>query len=175
MKIISDWKFETSSTGSVGFALYSVSGGMVRLKKFDKNNNPIDTIDLSYRGVGVGASVGKGLPLPQGMFAPTDFTSAGIVFKMPACKSDELEISDFLGSCMYVDVSAGTLTAGGGATILFLGLPNQIILPLPAHLALAKAVIPMAGYTLCMAPHAGITASSGIMYPSGSHPSIPFA
>ncbi len=179
MKIVSDWKFETSSTGGVGFALFSISGGMIRITKTDENNVTTDTVDLSYRGAGVGASLGpKGLknaPLPQGLFAPTDFLSAGIVFKMPACKNADLEISDFLGSCMYVDASAGSMVAGASGTILFLGLPQQVLLPLAAHLALAKAVIPMIGFTLCMQPHAGITASAGVMYKSGAYPSIPFA
>jgi hypothetical protein len=158
MKIISNWTFDTSSTGSAGFALFSVSGGMIRLKKPDRKT----TVDFSYRGIGGGPSVGI-KHMPSGTFAPTDFTSAGIVFKMPACQNQELKEDDFLGPCMYVDAGAGII-AGGGGTILFLGLPSINFLPITMMPSMAKACIPMIGFSLVKHAAIGVTFSTGQMY-----------
>jgi hypothetical protein len=158
MKIISKWKFNTSATGSVGYAIISLSGGLIRLTKPGSDD---DNVDFKYRGIGGGISYG--LKMPQGTFAPTDFTSVGAVFRMPRCSGPELEESDFLGPCMYADLGAGFI-AGGGATIMFLGLPSSS----PPSLALvpfvAKACIPMAGYSLMKQASAGVTISMGFVY-----------
>lgn len=158
MKIISKWKFNTSATGSAGYGIISVSGGLIRL---EKPGNSDDTVDFNYRGIGGGVSYG--LKMPQGTFAPTDFISVGAVFRMPRCKGLELEENDFLGPCMYVDLGAGFI-AGGGATLMFLGLPSSAPPTLAMIPIISKACIPMAGYSLMKQATAGITISSGFVY-----------
>ncbi len=155
---VSEWEFDTSSTGSVGFALVSVSGGMIRLKKPSGGGS----VDLNYLGVGGGPSIGIRF-MPQGTFAPSDFISKGSVLKFPRCTRGELVAEDFLGPCLYAEVGAG-LVAGGSGTLLFLGLP--VINPLPIGLApsLAKACVVMAGFSLVKNAGAGLTFSYGAMF-----------
>jgi hypothetical protein len=164
MKVFSDWKFETSGTGSLGAGFVSASGGMVKLK------SPEGVfVDFDYIGAGFGTSLGaRFLPevykyLPNGSFASTDFTSKGVVIKMPACRAQELSKDDFLGPCIFADAGGG-LIAGVGATLLFAGLPTIYSIPVNFNPVLAKALIIMGGYSMVKNYGAGAAVLAGVMY-----------
>jgi hypothetical protein len=153
----------------MGIGIISASEGEIFIGPPDKDK----THTIKYVGGGVGPNVSliKNLPkkagnIPGYMQGPSDYFSVGAVLVMPGCKSDDLEAKDFEGFCIYADISIGGGFIGGGATILYMGLPFWLANPMPTLIPIilesAKAAIPIISHTMpIQLPSAALTLGAG--------------
>lgn len=121
----SDWEFDASAAGGVGYGLLAASGGKIVLT--DPSNQ---SQNFFYTGYGIGFS--KAIPkieippLPIlnrviSVAGSTEgFYSGGVIYMTDSFGGDELVKSD-LGGAVYLDAGGG-LFAGFSGSIMLLGI-----------------------------------------------------
>jgi hypothetical protein len=134
----SGWTYKTGATGSGNIGPILFSGGNIILDDPAKRMK-----NFSYRGVGMGATLFQlptrfelpKIPLPKfilkngaiaGSGATTDFFGGGLVCIMPGLGKADLQVSDFEGATIYIDVSAGVLMAAG-VSLLLCGISQHVL------------------------------------------------
>ncbi|MCA8355093.1 hypothetical protein [Burkholderia cepacia] len=142
----SKWAYDTGAGGGVGLDLLLASGGVM---VFDPPSGQPE--QFTYASIGAGLSfpilkwlkLGK-LELPKlnihgrsvsGSGATKGFDSTGMVYMTEAFRGQELQVKNFEGGLLYIDLSFGYL-AGWSGTFMLAGInPNLMKL----------AMVPLAG------------------------------
>ena len=122
----SDWAFDASATGGVGYGLLAASGGKISLT--DPSNQSHDFFYTGY-GIGFSKAIQKieipPLPILNRAISVTgsteNFHSGGFIYMTNSFGGKELVKSDLQGGTVYLDAGGGLL-AGFGGSIMLLGI-----------------------------------------------------
>jgi hypothetical protein len=143
---LSNWKYDTSANASIGLGVAAISGGLISLKDPDKKPH-----HFHYGGFGVAASVGLSLTkieFPQtfirnyvasGSGSTSNFPGDSALYMTDSFRGRELSKSDIQGVAAYIELGAAAL-AGGGGTLMFLGLNPVLVLAAVANPGFAHIV-----------------------------------
>ncbi|WDD93605.1 hypothetical protein Bsp3421_003696 [Burkholderia sp. FERM BP-3421] len=130
----SHWEYQTGATFGASVEFVTGSGGEILLK------NPAGQFQRFWYG-GLGVGVGFGVKLPKvklptfaisgkalsGSGSAEALPSAGWIYMTPAFSGTELERADLQGGAVYLDGSAEIILAGGGGSVMLLGINAALL------------------------------------------------
>lgn len=131
IKRTSAWRFDTSATGGLGVGFVVASGGRIALLPPGQTDTD-HPLWLNFGGAGVGLSAGvrkvpkvgrlvdsRGLSERGGAnAAPANFWNNGVLYVMNGCRTDELTLDDFKGTCCFIDIGFGLIVGYAGFGLL---------------------------------------------------------
>jgi len=127
----SEWKWKTSSGGSIGFAFLSGGVGYIVLQRFVPGDDivlkrPYDVWRFPIRFVGAGLSLNPFKRMPGSAQQSTEDTfSEGVVFLSDSFPREDLTIQDFQGPCLIADASVA-FAIGKSWTGIAVGVPSHV-------------------------------------------------